>query len=243
MAKASTSSSTPPTAAPKTRTRNTEIVQGVRKMGRSRSLSATGRFRFFKKGGEGKKEDKKAVEAKAAPEGKFYAAVDRPTALKLKNPNASKRIAKLRKTIEPGTVLIVLAGRFRGKRVVFLKQLQGSGLLLVTGPFAVNGVPIRRINQAYCIATSTKVNLAGVELPADLSDAYFKRVENDKDANGKATQINADRYAKWMSERRTTQKSVDSALTKNIAAVPQLKEYLAARFSLSNGQAPHAMKF
>lgn len=85
---------------------------------------------------------------------------------------------KLRSDIAPGTVLILLAGKFRGKRVVFLKQLK-SGLLLVTGPYKINGVPLKRVNQAYTISTSTKVDLAGVNA-AKFEDAYFARETANK---------------------------------------------------------------
>lgn len=71
----------------------------------------------------------------------WYPADEKKRNLRKKKSKATK----LRKSITPGTVLILLAGRFRGKRVVFLKQLE-SGLLLVTGPHKVNGVPIKRVN-------------------------------------------------------------------------------------------------
>jgi large subunit ribosomal protein L6e len=103
---------------------------------------------------------KKAVAAKDATKtAKFYPADD--IAPKLHKNSKTEKSAKLRASITPGTVCIVLAGRFRGKRVVFLKQLE-SGLMLITGPFKVNGVPLRRVNQAYVIATSTTLDVSKV---------------------------------------------------------------------------------
>lgn len=61
--------------------------------------------------------------------GKYYPAEDIVAA---KGPTPVRNAPKVRGSITPGTVLILLAGRFRGKRVVCLKQLD-SGLLLVSG--------------------------------------------------------------------------------------------------------------
>jgi large subunit ribosomal protein L6e len=96
------------------------------------------------------------------------------------------RPASYRKSLEPGTVLILLAGRFRGKRVILLKNLT-QGTLLVTGPFKLNGVPIRRVNARYVIATSTKVDVSGVGKSAleKISDEkYFAREKKSKKEKG-----------------------------------------------------------
>ena len=85
--------------------------------------------------------------------------------------------AKLRETLQPGTVLILVAGRFRGKRVILLKHLS-QGVLLVTGPFKINGVPLRRVNARYVIATSAKIGLDGIDektLEKVGEEGYFAR--------------------------------------------------------------------
>merc|ERR1712113_526203 len=90
------------------------------------------------------------------PSSIFYPADDKKKTLIKKN-----SLPKLRSSITPGTILILLSGRFKGKKVVFLEQLN-SGLLRVTGPYEVNGVPERKVDQAYVIATTTILDIKEV---------------------------------------------------------------------------------
>merc|ERR1712130_484807 len=123
--------------------------------------------------------------------------------------------SKLRKKIQPGSVLICLAGRFRGKRVVFIKMLE-SGLLLVTGPFAVNGVPLRRVNQRYCIGTSTKAPL-NEKLYDAINDDYFKRVKTRTERRSRVSffySYDPAKAPKKTTTNRDQQKTLDADLVK-----------------------------
>lgn len=176
----------------------------------------------------------------AAPvaSGKYYPADDVKVALK--NRKAARNNApKVRASITPGTVLILLAGRFRGKRVVALKVLE-SGLVLVSGPYKINGVPLRRVSPAYVIATSTSVDVSSVDV-SSFDDAYFARASSNDDEEFFAG--DAPKSAVVSDKRKTDQKSVDDKLIAAIAAVPMLKAYLNAKFSLTNNDKPHKMIF
>lgn len=149
---------------------------------------------------------------------------------------------KIRKSITPGTILILLAGRFRGKRVVCLKILE-SGLLLVSGPYKINGVPLRRVNAAYVIATSTKVDVSGVNVDS-FNDAYFGR-SKEKTSEGEEEFFMGDapKPAVVSDERKADQEKVDGQLLKIVKGTEMLEGYLAARFTLNKNDKPHLMKF
>ncbi|AQZ15651.1 RPL6B (YLR448W) and RPL6A (YML073C) [Zygosaccharomyces parabailii] len=169
---------------------------------------------------------------------KWYPSENAPVAKKARK---TVRPQKLRPSLVPGTVLILLSGRFRGKRVVYLKNLKDN-TLLVSGPFKVNGVPLRRVNPRYVIATSTKVSLEGVNV--EKFDAeYFAREKLNRKQKKEANLFPEQQTKQIKTERVEDQKVVDKALLAQIKKTPLLKQYLAASFSLNTGDRPHLLKF
>lgn len=124
-----------------------------------------------------------------------------------------------------------------------MKNLEDN-TLLVSGPFKVNGVPLRRVNARYVIATSTKVDVSGVDV-AKFNVEYFSREKVPRSAKKSAADLLNEQPAKKeiKSERIQDQKSVDAALLSEIKKTPLLKQYLSSSFSLKNGDKPHLLKF
>ncbi|KAI9081443.1 hypothetical protein K1719_036589 [Acacia pycnantha] len=230
--------------APKTAriSRNPDLIRGIGKYSRSKMYHKRGLWAIkAKNGGVFPHHDAKPKpEAPAEKPPKFYPADD------VKKPLVNKhkpKPTKFRASITPGTVLILLAGRFMGKRVVFLKQLP-SGLLLVTGPFKINGVPLRRVSQSYVIGTSTKIDIAGVNLEK-YDDKYFAKKAEKKQKKGEGEFFEAEKEEENVipQEKKDDQKVVDAALIKAIESIPDLKAYLGSRFSLKAGMKPHELVF
>ncbi|TFK43447.1 ribosomal protein L6e-domain-containing protein [Crucibulum laeve] len=236
--------------------RSKELVPGVGRLSRSQVYARRGLYKGAKKSdkpaaqepaafveksiGGDKNGGKRLVPTAKAP--RFYPAEDERLPKKSRK---SPKPASLRSSITPGTVLILLAGRFRGKRVVFLKQLE-SGLLLVTGPYKVNGVPLRRVNQAYVIATSTKLELDGLKVDDKINDSYFAKAaakgarsaEEEFFEEGKPKAKEA-----FPESKAADQKEVDKAIIAAVKKTDNLAKYLKASWGLSKGQFAHQLVF
>ena len=133
-------------------TRNPLIAKGVERYSRTVAYRRSGKWRKAGKWAPVTK-PKKTKEVIKKPFGGSERVIQKPkapraySAIDVKRPLPSRKShhnpTKLRKSLTPGTVVILLAGRYRGKRVVFLKQLP-SGLLLCTGiPFSLSPFPPR----------------------------------------------------------------------------------------------------
>ena len=159
---------------------------------------------------------------------------------------AKKVAPKFRPSLQPGTVLIILAGRFRGKRVILLKNLK-SGLLLITGPFRFNGVPLRRIAPSFVIATSTKVDVSSIDISGVKEEMFVKpkegRVKKGEENFFKDPRNVHIKKKLIAAERKELQKKIDTPLIEIVNKTKLLSQYLKTPFSLKKGQYPHAMKF
>ncbi|KAL3473325.1 ribosomal protein L6e-domain-containing protein [Aspergillus californicus] len=175
---------------------------------------------------------------------KWYPVDDQPQPKKVRK---TVRPAKVRESLKPGTILILLAGRFRGKRVVLLKHLD-QGVLLVTGPFKINGVPLRRVNARYVIATSTHIDISGVDsqtVEKVSAAGYFTKEKKAEKKTEEAffAQGEKPEKKKVASARASDQKAIDQSILASVKKESYLGSYLAASFSLRNGDKPHEMKW
>jgi len=243
--------------------RNYEIAPGLSRFSSARMFHKRGLWEKLKKPFPAKpKQPKAEAEYVTKPVGGEKNGKERKV-LKTKGPKFLPQVANvakiihrkptkvpLRSSITPGTILILLVGPHRGKRVVFLKQLEKSGLLLVTGPLKLNATPLRRVAQAFVIATKTHLDIAGVKIPDHINDDYFKAESKSESGKGKGANIFADSAEKKehtvSEQRKSDQKQVDATILAAIAKHPEKKffcGYLGSRFCIGKNQYPHKMIF
>jgi large subunit ribosomal protein L6e len=111
------------------------------------------------------------------------------------------------------------------------------------GPYTINGVPLRRVNQRYVIATSTNVPVTGVDV-SKIDDAFFAREKTaEKEGEEALFDAKAPKATVTSPERKAAQLAVDAKLKANIEGVKLLGDYLAAKFTLSKADRPHLIKF
>ncbi|KAG9510655.1 60S ribosomal protein L6, partial [Fragariocoptes setiger] len=184
---------------------------------------------------------------------KFYPTETRPKSRKTGRVTHKTHPRKFKKGLEPGRVLIIVAGKHRGKRVVLLKTL-ASGLLLVNGPFKINACPMRRMHQNFVIVTRTKIPFDSVKVPGHINDKYFKSKKVIKAGKGKKSKQGGNIFARKKTiqfkpnrARSEDQAFMDQQIIKAIREKVTDKKtmfaYLGSFFYLRNHMYPHKLKY
>ncbi|KAH9279497.1 60S ribosomal protein L6 [Echinococcus granulosus] len=170
-------------------------------------------------------------------------------------PSRAVKRWKLRSSLRRiGTIVILLAGRHRGKRAVIVGRHRFSGLLLITGPLKCNGIPVRRVHPDYVIATKTCIKMDKLRLPSRMqTKEYFARQKPQPRSKNAADNLFVDaataagkKAYKLKEERKEDQKLVDKRVIEAIKRNKHAKmlfAYLRSQFSLSRHDKPHRMVF
>jgi len=158
---------------------------------------------------------------------------------------------KLRASVTPGTIGILLKGNQRAKRVIFLKQID-SGLLLVCNP--VNQCAPRTIDHKFFLATKMKVDVSGIQIPEEMNHTFFHNKRAERKAYLKALRkssiLGGDKPEKKVKaltpEKLAVNKKLEDQLTALIEAHPEgaiFKKYMRSLFKLGPRDYPHKMQF
>ncbi|XP_072153098.1 uncharacterized protein RpL6 isoform X2 [Bemisia tabaci] len=161
-------------------------------------------------------------------------------------------LKRFRPSLKRGSVLILLSGLHKAKRVILLKTLS-NGLLLVTGPHKLNKCPIRRVHQNYVIGTSTRLDISKVRIPKHINNEYFRRINMLKKKTKKETKktegelfVSEEQKYKPSEQRKKDQEYIDNQILEVIKKHKDKKfiyGYLSSMFRLQNRQFPHRMNF
>ncbi|ABW98320.1 rpl6B (nucleomorph) [Hemiselmis andersenii] len=130
-------------------------------------------------------------------------------------------IIKTKKKFKIGSIIILLGSKFQGKKAVLLK-ITKKGLLIISGPFSVNGISLRRINPRYAVPTEIGIGLNNLQL-GFLNDDYFNLLKNSNRLSSNYQKL------KLISFHRVRQSVIDEKLKKKILKNFFLKFYMKSK--------------
>lgn len=95
----------------------------------------------------------------------------------------NKSISRRNKKTEfkVGSILILLGLKFYGKKCVLLR-ISKRGFLIISGPFAFNGISLRRINRKFASPTAITIDISRLNT-SFLGDKYFDFLKKSDKSN------------------------------------------------------------